>query len=160
MIRILSVENMRKSDAAAIAAGTPGRDLMFRAGQRIFESVEWKPPVAILCGSGNNAGDGYVIAKLLHDAGIACDLILLSERFSEDGTYYYNLCRDAGIPSLRWDPAVDLTKYGTIADCLFGTGFRGEVRGPAREAIEAVNKSGAYVVAVDINSGLNGDSGM
>lgn len=160
MIRILSVENMRKSDAAAIAAGTPGRELMFRAGQRIFESVAWKPPVGILCGSGNNAGDGYVIAKLLRDAGIACDLILLSEKFSEDGAYYYNLCREAGIPSLLWDPALDLTKYKTIADCLFGTGFHGEVRSPAREAIEAVNQSGAYVVAVDINSGLNGDSGM
>ena len=160
MIRILSVENMRRSDAATIAAGTPGRELMLRAGQRIFESVEWKPPVGILCGSGNNAGDGYVIAKLLHDAGIDCDLILLSEKFSEDGAYYYNLCREAGIPSQLWDPAMDLAKYGTIADCLFGTGFRGEVRGPAREAIEAVNRSGAYVVAVDINSGLNGDSGM
>ena len=160
MIRILSVENMRKSDAAAIAAGTPGRELMFRAGQRIFESVAWKPPVGLLCGSGNNAGDGYVIAKLLRDAGIACDLILLSEKFSEDGAYYYNLCREAGIPSLLWNPAIDLTKYKTIADCLFGTGFRGEVRSPAREAIEAVNQSGAYVVAVDINSGLNGDSGM
>ena len=160
MIRILSVENMRKSDAAAIAAGTPGRELMFRAGQRIFESVAWKPPVGILCGSGNNAGDGYVIAKLLRDAGIACDLILLSEKFSEDGAYYYNLCREAGIPSLLWNPAIDLTKYKTIAYCLFGTGFRGEVRSPAREAIEAVNQSGAYVVAVDINSGLNGDNGM
>ena len=160
MIRILSVDNMRKSDAAAIAAGTPGRELMFRAGQRIFESVKWKPPVGILCGSGNNAGDGYVIAKLLRDAGIACDLILLSEKFSEDGAYYYNLCREAGIPSLLWNPAIDLTKYKTIADCLFGTGFRGEVRSPAREAVEAVNQSGAYVVAVDINSGLNGDSGM
>ena len=160
MIRILSVDNMRKSDAAAIAAGTSGRELMFRAGQRIFENVAWKPPVGILCGSGNNAGDGYVIAKLLRDAGIACDLILLSEKFSEDGAYYYNLCREAGIPSLLWNPVIDLTKYKTIADCLFGTGFRGEVRSPAREAIEAVNKSGAYVVAVDINSGLNGDSGM
>lgn len=118
MIRILSVDNMRKSDAAAIAEGTPGRELMLRAGQRIFESVAWKPPVGILCGSGNNAGDGYVIAKLLRDAGIACDMILLSEKFSEDGVYYYNLCREAGIPSLLWNPAIDLTKYKTIADCL------------------------------------------
>ena len=160
MIRILSVENMRKSDAAAIAAGTPGRELMFRAGQAICKSVNWKPPAAILCGSGNNAGDGYVIAKLLHDEGLACDLILLSDKFSGDGVYYYNLCKEAGIPSLAWDASVDLAKYGTIVDCIFGTGFHGEVRGPVREAIEAVNNSGACVIAVDINSGLNGDSGM
>ncbi len=160
MIRILSVENMRKSDAATIAAGTPGRELMLRAGRAIFDSVNWKPPVAILCGSGNNAGDGYVIAKLLHDAGIACDLILLSEKFSEDGAYYFNLCKETGIPSRPWVASMDLSGYGTIADCLFGTGFRGEVRGPAREAIEAINRSGACVIAVDINSGLNGDNGM
>ena len=160
MIRILSVENMRRSDAAAIAAGTPGRELMLRAGQRIFESVEWKPPVGILCGSGNNAGDGYVIAKLLQDAGMACEIILLSDKFSEDGAFYAGKCREAGVPFLTWSSSLDLSKYKTIADCLFGTGFRGEVRGPAREAIDAVNRSGAYVVAVDINSGLNGDSGM
>ena len=109
MIRILSVENMRNSDAATIAAGTPGRELMLRAGKAIFGSVNWKPPVAILCGSGNNAGDGYVIAKLLHDAEIACVLILLSEKFSEDGAYYYSLCKEAGIPSLTWDASLDLS---------------------------------------------------
>ena len=160
MIRVVSVENMRKSDAATIAAGTPGRELMLRAGRGVYESAEWKPPVAILCGSGNNAGDGYVIALLLHEANIPCELILLSEKFSEDGAYYFSQCKAAGIPVRLWESGMDLSGYGTIADCLFGTGFRGEVRGPAREAIEAVNSSGAYVIAVDINSGLNGDSGL
>ena len=160
MIRVVSVENMRQSDAATIAAGTPGRELMLRAGRGVFDSAEWKPPVAILCGSGNNAGDGYVIALLLHEARIPCELILLSEKFSEDGAYYFAQCKEAGIPVRLWESGMSLSSYGTIADCIFGTGFRGEVRGPAREAIEAVNSSSAYVVAVDINSGLNGDSGL
>ena len=160
MIRILSVDNMRRSDAQTIAGGIPGRELMFRAGKGIFDRVDWKPPVAIVCGSGNNAGDGFVIAKLLHDAGIACEIILLSEKASEDGAYYLGLCRDAGVPVLTWDSALSLQKYGTVADCIFGTGFRGAVQGTAREAIEAINASGAFVVSADINSGLNGDSGM
>ncbi len=160
MIRVVSVENMRKSDARTIEGGIPGRELMLRAGQGVFNSAEWKPPVAILCGSGNNAGDGYVIALLLHKARIPCELILLSEKFSEDGAYYFVQCREAGIPVRMWESGMDLSAYGTIADCLFGTGFRGEVRGPAREAIEAVNSSGVAVIAVDINSGLNGDSGL
>ena len=160
MIRILSVDTMRRSDAQTIAEGTSGRELMLRAGRAVFEQAEWKPPVAVVCGSGNNAGDGYVIAMLLHSAGIACELILLSDRFSEDGAYYYDLCREAGIPAIRWDGTADLSKYGTVADCLFGTGFRGTVRNDARALIEAVNASGAYVVSVDINSGLNGDSGL
>ena len=160
MIPVLSVENMRKSDARTIENGTPGRELMLRAGRGVFEKVRWMPPAAILCGSGNNAGDGYVIALLLKEAGIPCELILLSGRHSEDGAYYLGKCREAGIPEKPWDSTVDLKAYGTIVDCLFGTGFHGEVRGAARDAIEAMNTSGAYVVSVDINSGLNGDSGM
>ncbi len=160
MIRILSVDNMRRSDAQTIAGGIPGRELMFRAGKGIFDRVDWKPPVAIVCGSGNNAGDGFVIAKLLHGAGIACEIILLSEKTSEDGSYWLCLCRDAGVPVISWNSALSLRKYNTIADCIFGTGFRGAVQGTAREAIEAINASGAFVVSADINSGLNGDSGM
>ena len=160
MNSILSVENMRRSDAQTIAGGVPGRELMFRAGSGIFEAVDWKPPVAVVCGSGSNAGDGYVIAKLLQEAGIACDIILLSEKFSEDGAYYLGLCREAGVPVKRWEPGLSLKGYATIADCLFGTGFRGAVRGAAKEAVDAINASGAYVVSVDINSGLDGDSGL
>lgn len=160
MIPVLSVGNMRKSDARTIENGTPGRELMRRAGEGIFDAVRWKPPVAVLCGSGNNAGDGYVIALKLHEAGIPCELILLSDKHSEDGAYYLRRCREAGIPEKPWDSSVSLENFGTIADCLFGTGFHGEVRGAAREAVEAVNASGAYVVSVDINSGLNGDSGL
>ena len=160
MIGILSVENMRRSDAHTIAGGIPGRELMFRAGKSIFDRVPWKPPVAVVCGSGNNAGDGYVIAKLLSEAHTACEIILLSDRFSEDGAYYFSLCREAGIPVRTWESAPPLSEYATVADCIFGTGFRGPVRGTAAEAIEAINRSGAYVVSVDINSGLNGDNGM
>ncbi|MBQ6319500.1 MAG: hypothetical protein IJI23_06965, partial [Lachnospiraceae bacterium] len=58
MIDIFSVDNMRKSDAATIAAGTPGTELMMRAARGVFGAVPWKAPVAIVCGSGNNAGDG------------------------------------------------------------------------------------------------------
>ena len=160
MISVLSVENMRKSDARAIESGTPGRELMLRAGRGVFEAADWKAPVAVVCGSGNNAGDGYVIAELLHGAGTACELILLSEKFSEDGAYYFSRCREAGVPVKLWTPGLSLKGYATVADCIFGTGFRGAVRGAAKEAIEAVNDSGAYVVSVDINSGLDGDSGL
>ena len=160
MIKVVSVDNMRKSDARTIAGGVPGRELMLRAGRGIYEAAEWKAPVAILCGSGNNAGDGYVIAKLLKDAGRECEILLLSDRFSEDGAYYFDRCREAGIPVRKWDPSVSLAGFRTVVDCIFGTGFRGSVSGAAKEAIDAVNACGAFVVSVDINSGLNGDSGM
>ena len=160
MIEILSVENMRKSDAWTIANRTPGKELMLRAGQRIFESVDWQGPVAIVCGSGNNAGDGFVLAELLRNAGIPCRLVLLGEKCSEDGRFYLDRCVSAGVPVLPWAGPESLRDARTIVDCIFGTGFRGEVRGVARDAIQAINEQESYVVSVDINSGLSGDSGI
>ena len=159
MIPVLSVENMRTSDAWTCEHVTPGRELMARAARAIFEAVDWHAPVAIVCGSGNNAGDGYALALLLHAHGIPCTVFLLKEKFSADGRYYYEQCLSAGVETRLWDGA-DLTGYATVVDCLLGTGFRGEVRGTVRAAIEAVNRSGAYVVSADINSGLDGDNGL
>ena len=160
MTGIMSVEDMRNSDAATIAGGISGKELMARAGKAIFDSVSWKAPVAIVCGVGNNAGDGYVLAGLMHDAGIDCKLILLEERFSEDGKYYFDECAVKNINVCNIDEMETLSGFGTVVDCIFGTGFRGEVKGKALAAINMINESGAYVVSVDINSGLNGDSGI
>ena len=160
MIPVLSVENMRKSDAAAIAGGVPGRELMGRAGRGIYEAAEWKDPVAVLCGSGNNGGDGFVLATLLKEAGKNCTVFLLSDRMTPDGAYWAEKCRDAGVPMVPWQKGTDLKRFATAADCLLGTGFRGEVRETVREAIEAMNASGATLISVDINSGLNGDNGL
>ena len=160
MIPVLSVEAMRNADAAAIAAGTPGSVLMRRAGEGIFAAAKWAPPVAVVCGSGNNAGDGYVLALLLHEHQIDCKLFLLSEKWSADGKYYYEQCVAAGIPAEVLGDAPDFSGYQTVADCIFGTGFAGEPRGKAKAAIEAIDRSGAYVVSADINSGLAGNSGL
>ncbi len=160
MLPILSVKTMRESDAHTILTGISGKELMYRAGESIFKSVQWQAPVAIVCGSGNNAGDGYVLAKLLHDSDIECELILLSDKFSEDGEYYFRICEKNNITVKSWKKEIDLSKYAMVVDCIFGTGFRGSVDGVNKEVIEAINNSGAYVVSVDINSGLNGDSGM
>ena len=160
MIPVLSVENMRKSDSAAIASGIPGRELMRLAGEGIFRAVQWKRPAAVVCGSGNNAGDGYVVAALLREAGLECTVYCVSDRFSEDGRYWADRCLERGAVMRPWKTGTDLSGFGTVVDCLFGTGFRGEVTGAAREAVEAINASGAQVISADINSGLNGDSGL
>lgn len=159
MIRTVSVETMRNSDAWTIANKVPSKELMFRAGEGIFKAANWKAPVGIVCGSGNNAGDGYVVASLLHEAGIDCTIILLAEKFSEDGRYYYDRCVEQGVP-VKLFADVDLKDYASLLDCILGTGFAGDVRGTAKDAIEAINASGAYVVSADINSGLNGDTGL
>ena len=166
MIPILSVENMRKSDAATIAGGIPGRELMLRAGRGVVEAMEEEAcsmPAAVVCGSGNNAGDGYVIAKLLREKGRGCTIVRVSEKTTEDGAYWFHKGLETGVPVCPFDAAAGLSGYGTVVDCLLGTGFSGTPRGAVKDAIGAVNaagRDGAYIVSVDINSGLNGDSGM
>lgn len=160
MKEILSVENMRKSDAHTIATKTPSLELMYRAGKAVADSVEWRAPVGIVCGWGNNAGDGYVIALELRKRGVDCALVLLSDRFSADGKFYFDKCAEAGIPYEIYSTETDLSRFSTLADCIFGTGFSGEVRGPAKDIIEKYNSTDAYKVSVDINSGMNGESGM
>ncbi len=154
----VSTEVMRASDRWTIENLVPSRELMARAGKAIFDHVDWEGPVGIICGKGNNAGDGFVVASLLKEHGIDCEIVLLFEdSFSEDGRYFYDKCVEKGITVV---PDGDYSRYKTIVDCIFGTGFRGEVKEPAKSAIEKINNSGAYVVCADINSGLNGDTGL
>ena len=160
MKEILSVENMRQSDAHTIATEVPSTRLMYRAGKAVADSVEWRAPVGIVCGVGNNAGDGYVIALELQKRGIECTLLLLEERFSPDGRFYFDKCIEENIPYEICTDDTDLSRFSTLVDCIFGTGFKGEARGLAKTVIEKYNSSSAYKVSVDINSGMNGDTGM
>jgi len=156
---IVSVETMRKSDAWTIQNKIPSKELMKRAGEGIYQAGTWKAPVAVVCGKGNNAGDGYVVASLLREHGIDCRIILTTDKFSEDGKYYFDKCVEAGVPCEKYSENTDLSSYSTILDCLLGTGFQGRVEGTLREVTEKINSSGAYVISADINSGLNGDTG-
>ncbi len=157
---VLSVGEMRMSDAIAISSFVPGMELMRRAGEGIFRAAEWKPPVAVVCGTGNNAGDGYVTAMMLKDAGCPCEIFLQEEKFTPDGKFWFGCCTAKGIPVRMWKDTDTLAGYGTVADCIFGTGFHGKPEGEAERMIRLINESGAYVVSADINSGLNGDNGL
>ena len=117
----VSTEVMRSSDRWTIENLCSSKELMERAGKAIFEQVRWKGPVGIICGKGNNAGDGFVVASLLKDHGIECEIVLLYEdSFSEDGKYFFDKCVAKGIPVVTEG---DYGKYNTILDCIFGTGF-------------------------------------
>ena len=149
---------MRRSDAHTIESGISGRELMMRAAKGVFGSTKWPAPVLIVCGSGNNGGDGYALALCLYDAGIDCDIYPVTDKFSGDGRYYFDKCKEKGISII--DEPEEYSSYGTIVDCLLGTGFSGPVREEYVSVINAINGSGARVISVDINSGLNGDTGM
>lgn len=168
MRKILSVSNMRDSDAETIRTSIPSKELMKRAGVAIYEEVKainkWVGKVAIVCGTGNNAGDGYVIASLLVADDVLCKLFITRDKFSEDGRYYFN---EASAKNVSYEfieeNVPDFTGYDVLVDCIYGTGFHGSVTGATRNIIENINtarENGTFVISVDINSGLNGDNGL
>ena len=159
MIPCISVENMRLSDAYTIANFVPSLELMHRAAMGVFKAVSWQGSTAIVVGSGNNGGDGFALACILKEHGIDCTVFTVSQKLSADSAYYAEKARTAEIPILPFENSC-LENFSIVVDCLLGTGFSGSVRANYREAIEEINRSSAYTVSVDINSGMNGDSGI
>ena len=166
--RVLSVKEMRDADAYTIKNFVDSKELMYRAGEAIFYVGDWNigDRVLIVAGSGNNAGDGYVVADLLNIEGIEVEILLIKDKFSEDGKYYFNRCLQKDIKYTVLDENTDFDtlrgkfdSYDYVLDCIYGTGFRGEVREPVYSLIKALNDSKAFVVSADINSGMNGDTG-
>lgn len=158
MIDCISVETMRQSDAYTIANLVPSLELMHRAAYGVFKAVNWHGRTAVVAGSGNNGGDGFALACILNERGLDCTVFTVSPRLSADSAFYADKAAAAGIPIQPFAPGC-LSGYDIVVDCLLGTGFQGAVRENYRTAIEAINTCGAYVVSVDINSGMNGDTG-
>ena len=166
--RVLSVKEMRDADAYTIKNFVDSKELMYRAGEAIFYVGNWNigDKVLIAAGSGNNAGDGYVVADLLNIEGIEVEILLIKDKFSEDGKYYFNRCLQKDIKYTVLDEKADYNtlrgkfdSYDYVLDCIYGTGFTGEVREPVYSLIKALNDSKASIVSADINSGMNGDTG-
>ncbi len=143
--------------------GIPGLELMERAGTGLADRVGTLAPegrVAVVCGKGNNGGDGLVAARVLRSRGRQVDVLLLGSREDLRGDARANLERLPGEPPLSF-AAGTLVGAGAIIDAILGTGFSGEPRDPATGAIEAINAtgSGSIVVACDVPSGVDASTG-
>lgn len=156
----VDVNTMRYSDAKTIESGVSSKQLMFFAGKAIFDSIENWGKTAVVCGPGNNGGDGYVTALLLKEKGNYVKIFLTQDKFSSDGKFYFDKCKNADIPYEFVSDNTDFSSYNAILDCIFGTGFRGVPTGNELIAIKKINKTDAFVVSADINSGMSGDSGI
>jgi hydroxyethylthiazole kinase-like uncharacterized protein yjeF len=160
----LDAEEMRAIDAWAIKdQGVPSLDLMETAGRAVGEAaaqVATSNRAAIVCGKGNNGGDGLVAARGLRETGFEVDALLLAQPDELSGDARVNADRFDGARQV--DPeelAGAMSGAGVVVDAVFGTGFAGTPRGPAVEAIEAMNALDAPVVATDIASGVNASTG-
>ncbi|QTF91722.1 NAD(P)H-hydrate dehydratase [Halomonas sp. BM-2019] len=155
---------VRELDRRTIAAGLAGFALMQRASAAAWQVLRQRWPGArsltVLCGAGNNGGDGHVLAALAAAEGLAVQRILLKEieELAGDARLAADMATAAGVAAEPWEAGMAL-EGEVVVDALLGTGLSGEVRGAFREAIAAVNASGRPVYAIDIPSGLHADTG-
>lgn len=160
---LYSGAQVRDLDARLIAAGTPGFELMQRAATACWRALCLRWPhaaeVTVLAGAGNNGADGYLIAALARRAGWAATVLALApaDKLAGDAAAAFAQAQAAGVHCQPWSNGAALR--GVLVDALLGTGLGREVQGVYAEAIEAVNASGLGVLAVDIPSGLNADTG-
>ncbi len=157
-MKILTDEQMRKCDRDAIMSGISSRELMYRAAQSVYDSHDWHCKcIYIICGKGNNGGDGYALACILNANGYKVKVYYI-ENNKGDALYY----RDRAL--LEKIDISDISdcdyRCDIIVDCIFGTGFKGAIDCRYSDIIDNINMSGAYIVSVDIPSGLNGTSGI
>ena len=174
---VASTQQVRDLDRRAIEEyGVPGLILMENAGRGAAERAwtmlggQSARHVLILCGRGNNGGDGFVIGRHLHNKGVVVEFWFAARMDAADpkGDAGVNLgiARRMGLPITEMPSAEDVPaggipagRYDLLIDALLGTGLSGEVRQPYRALIEAINASGRPVLAVDTPSGLDGDTG-
>jgi ADP-dependent NAD(P)H-hydrate dehydratase / NAD(P)H-hydrate epimerase len=157
---LLSVAQMTEADRAAIAAGTPGALLMQNAGNAVVREItrRWSPrPVVVLCGPGNNGGDGFVVAAALAQKGWPVRVALLGQRDELRG--------DALLYATRWSGGIEAVTPGVIegaalvVDALFGSGLNRPLDGLVADTLTAVTRLGLPLVAIDVPSGVMGDTG-
>jgi len=157
---LLSVEQMSQADRLAIDGSTPGLELMERAGRAVADHaarVAGERSIFVLCGPGNNGGDGYVAARYLQKRGYRVRIAALGD--PED------LTGDARANYKRWDSVIEplwpiaLEEDCIIIDALFGAGLTRDIEGPIANVLNAARDLSIPSIAVDLPSGLNGNTG-
>jgi hydroxyethylthiazole kinase-like uncharacterized protein yjeF len=171
MIKVVSNEQMQSMDKKTIEKiGIPGVVLMENAGrgcaETIFEYMDENDlhgEIAVYCGKGNNGGDGYVVARYLWEAGFHVHVFSVGdpEKLSGDALTNYRVCTNLKIPVMQIKSETDLPSEEqpeVIVDALLGTGIRGAVTGLMAEVIEHINRQPGLVFAIDVPSGISGNS--
>lgn len=161
MLELLTNEEMARADELTIDGGTPGLVLMEAAGRAVADEVVRVAPeaeeIAILCGPGNNGGDGFVAARHLKERGCRVRLGLLGSREALKG--------DAAEMASRWEGetgklgAESLAGAEVVVDAIFGAGLARDIEGDVATVIKALNAGGQKIVAVDVPSGIDGTTG-
>ncbi len=163
-VALYSVAQVRDIDARAIAAGTPGYTLMKRAGEGALRILRSRWPtalrIAVVCGGGNNGGDGYVVARFAQAAGLQVKVLAAVDpgRLKGDAQKACEELRASGITIRRFEPSA-LVDVEVVVDALLGVGAQLPLRPAAAAVVAAMNACGHPVLSLDVPSGLDADSG-
>ncbi len=166
-MRLLTKEQARELDRIAIEQmGIPGLDLMGKAGSAVADYAQkmmagiHNPKVAIICGKGNNAGDGYKAAIELQKVGINPQIFILIDKkdVKDDSLIYYEKCLKKNIV-LTHSIELPKQKYDLIIDAILGTGFRGQLSSPIVDFTKWINSQNSLVLSIDTPSGVYANSG-
>jgi len=166
-MEILNSSQMGKADAYTInEIGIPSAVLMENAAISVAEEIYSRMPdavsAAVVAGAGNNGGDGFAVARLLINAGLAVDVYLACDesKLKGDGLLNYNILKqyNASIFNIKENEIPSFEDYDITIDALFGTGLSRPLEGFYANLVQNINLTSNYVVAVDIPSGLSGDT--
>lgn len=159
-MKLLSGKQMASVDKRAIEEyDIPSLQLMEQAGIQLYyaikDMVSKDDRILIVCGSGNNGGDGYVLARLFYGEGYQIELLTLeTKNLSEDCKVNLDFCAD-----LHLDFTNEIKEHSVIVDAIFGTGLSRDVEGKYKDIIEKINASDAKVISIDIPSGIDSSNG-
>ena len=161
MLELLTAEEMSRAEKLAVEAGVPALTMMEHAGRAVSEEVVRRFPrgsrAVVLCGPGNNGGDGFVVARYLRERGYQVRLALHGKRDE--------LKRKPKEMARRWDEAIEpfslqwIEGAQVIVDAVYGTGLKDDVTGPVAQVIEETTKRSLPVIAIDVPSGIDASSG-
>jgi ADP-dependent NAD(P)H-hydrate dehydratase / NAD(P)H-hydrate epimerase len=162
-MKLYTAEEMSRADKGAQKLGIPGGVLMERAGAEMARvALEAYAPrrALVVAGGGNNGGDGFVVARELHRAGVEVAVLPTKVGYEGDPGTNFEILRNLGVRFVRSDELeAELSQSDLIIDALLGTGFSGEVREKEARLIESMNESPAPIFAVDVPSGVDGATG-
>jgi len=167
-MKLLTREQSRYlDDVATNDRNIPGRDLMNSAGNALAELINDLPgkpkdkKTAVICGKGNNGGDGFAAALALKKFDISADIFLLADKKSIDGDslYFFKNCEKEMIPILAASLLPETGQYKIIIDAYLGTGFSGELQLDIKKWFQWLNNEDATIISADIPSGVNANTG-
>lgn len=159
-MNMITTAEMKKLEDLSEKYGVSKLKLMENAGYGLYKEIKKykNKKILIVCGSGNNGGDGLVLARYLYIAGFDVKVLMLGTKFKKESGFNFQLLKQINENIFTEDKNL-IDSYDVIVDAMLGTGVKGEIKEPYSSVIDMINNSKKTIIAVDIPTGLHPDTG-